>query len=98
MNEGKDRRYWNFCDVELTDAFIHGKSSMERPFTGCGPICASHVTWRRERDRATLRFQRWEVAEGNHEGGLIRHCRGPGFRRSCRGLRRTVIGGRSINL
>jgi hypothetical protein len=38
------------------------------------------------------------VAEGNHEGGLIRHCRGPGFRRSCRGLRRTVIGGRSINL
>jgi hypothetical protein len=26
MNEGKDRRYWNFCDVELTDAFIHGKT------------------------------------------------------------------------
>lgn len=31
------------------------------------------------------------MAEGNHEGGLIRHCRGPGFTRSCRGLRRTVI-------
>jgi hypothetical protein len=22
----KDRRYCNFCDVELTDAFIHGKT------------------------------------------------------------------------
>ena len=59
MNKEKDRRYCNFCDVELTDAFIHGKTiygdvgrhvRLMQPGEGNGT-------------RATLRFQRWEVAE-----------------------------------
>jgi hypothetical protein len=59
MNEEKDRRYCNFCDVELTDAFILGKTiyGME------ADMCFSCNLGERNGTRATLRFPRWEVAE-----------------------------------
>ena len=44
MNEEKDRRYCNFCGVELTDAFIHGKTIYGMEATMCFSCNLEHGT------------------------------------------------------
>ena len=44
MNEEKDGRYCNFCDVELTDAFIYGKTIYGMEATMCLSCNLEHGT------------------------------------------------------